>query len=401
MAKPVASPSQVAAIQSTVTDQTAQQSAMTETAGLQDAVIAKAALVDQAFKDLFDWYNGAIIAKYDAEKKAINGIFVTTPVVEADILNVAANPPSGRLIPSPPTTNIVRIAEFDGGGTSSTLLNELQHITDQASIESGLSTGFSPQPTLNLTSQTASSLTGVSTTLDVTDTASMTFTIGDYFVVKSITDSAVVKVTSVTPTGTPPPYTFTLGIQVIVPPTGTLVSASDLITFSGFTNGERTTKTASLAYLQNVMDGLIVQLTAHLNARKARIVEQVAALGANEDPDAVAAISAATTAANNASAFITSYLISTDISNTGLGSLSSERGSRTTQLNSRVTAINTAYTGQTENYYNQRYDTANNRGNTQRGTLRAKSNAQGVKDNMLALASSLTGSINALNSILP
>lgn len=401
MAKPVATADQIAAINSTVLDQTTQQSAFVETAGLQDAVITKATKVDDAFKNLFAWYNDSIISKYDAEKKAINGIFVTSPVVEADILGVAANPPTGRLIPTPPAKDVVRIAEFDGGGTSTTLLNELQHISDQAQVETWLVSGFTPQPTINASSKTASSLTGASLTLDVTDTTSMTFAIGNYFIVKSLSDSAVVRVTSVTPTGTPPPFTFTLGVEVVVAPIGTLLSNSDLITFNGFNNTERTAKVASLSYLQNVMNSLIAALTSHLNSRKSRIVEQLAALSLNEDPDGTSNIAIAVTAANATDTFITNYLLTTLISNAGLATLSTERGTRTTQLGTRITQINTAYTGQTENYYDQRYIMANNRGNTQRGTLRAKSNAESVKSDMLSLASQLTGSINALNSILP
>ncbi|CAK0758493.1 hypothetical protein CCP1ISM_830001 [Azospirillaceae bacterium] len=104
---------------------------------------------------------------------------------------------------------------------------------------------------------------------------------------------------------------------------------------------------------------------------------------------------------NNSDAFLISYLITTDISNTGLTSLSTERGTRSGQLTARLTQINAAYTGGSENFYNVRYVNANNRGNTSRGTLRAKSNAQGVKDNSLAMAASLGSSISSLNGILP
>jgi hypothetical protein len=402
MAKPVATPDQIAAIESTVQDQQTQQAAFTETAGLQDAVIEKATKVDDAFKALFDWYNDAIIGKYDAEKKAINGVFITSPVVEADIIAVGANPPSGRLVPTPPAVSIVRIPEFDGGGTSIAADYEQKHILDQAAVEDVLQNGY-PAASFNPTTETDSALTGVSTTLDITDSAmAVGLAPNDIVVVEGITEIAVIKILTITPAvGTPPPYDYTADIEVLVPPTGSIAAGATFANFTGFTNAERTTKTATDALYQDFLDYLVTSLEAEINKRLLRLAEQIAALGANEDPDGVANIGSATTAATNNQTFLNNYLVSTDISDTGLTSLSGDRSSRSAFLTTRLGQINAAYTGQTENYYDQRYTTADNRGNVQRGTLRAKSNAQGVKGTMLGLAASLTGSINALNGILP
>lgn len=404
MAKPTPSPDQIAAIEQTVANQETQQAALTETAGLQDAEIERNTKVDDAFKALFNWYNDAIIGKYDAEKKAINGVFVTSPVVEADIIGVAANPPSGRLVPTPPATAIVRIPEFDGGNTSIAADYEQKHITDQAAVEDVLQNGYPPSSGFtDGTAITASALTGASTTLDVEDpTNPLTIAVNDILVIEGISEVAVVKVTSVTDNmGGDPPYEFTYGIQVLVAPTGTIAIGAELKNFTGFTNGERTAKTASDAAYQGLMDYLIDQLEAEIGKRLLRLAEQITALGANEDPDGVTDIGAATTAATNNQTFLNNYLLTTDISDTGLASLASDRGSRSAFLTTRLAQITAAYTGQTENYYDQRYTTADNRGNTQRGTLRAKSNAQSVKSDMLGLAASLSGSISALNGILP
>jgi hypothetical protein len=402
MAKPVASPSQVAAIESTVQDQQTQQAAFTETAGLQDAVIAKATEVDNAFKDLFNWYNDAIIGKYDAEKKSINGVYVVSPVVEADILNVAANPPSGRLVPTPPTADIVRITEFDGGGTAVAADYEQKHITDQAAVENVLQNGY-PAATFNPTTETDSALTGASTTLDITDSAAAVgLAPNDIVVVEDMATIAVIKILTITPAvGTPPPYDYTTTIQVLVPPTGSIAAGATFANFTGFTNAERTAKVTTDPLYQDFMDYLISSLQAEINKRLLRLPEQITALNANEDPDGTANNNTAKTNAQNNQTFLNNYLLTTDISNTGLSSLSSDRSSRSSFLTTRLSQITSAYTGQTENYYNMRYDTANNRGNTQRGTLRAKSNAQSVKNDMLGLASSLSGSISALNGILP
>ena len=94
-------------------------------------------------------------------------------------------------------------------------------------------------------------------------------------------------------------------------------------------------------------------------------------------------------------------MVTTDISNTGISSLSSERATRSGQLTTRLSQILAAYTGQTENYYEQRYQTANNRGNTQRGTLRAVENAKAVKTTLQNMAAGLQGANAALNSIIP
>lgn len=402
MAKPTPTAEQITAIESTVQDQETQQSAFTETASLQDAVIDKAAKVDQAFKDLFNWYNDAIIGKYDAEKKAINGIYIPAPIVEADITNVSANPPSGRLVPTPPAANIVRIAQFDGGGTATAADYEQKHITDQASAEDTIQNGYSGG-SFNPTTLTDSALTGASTTLDITDaSSSVGLAPNDIVVVEGITEIAVIKILTIAAApGTPPPYDYNATIEVIVPPSGTIAIGANFANFSGFTNSERTSKTATDAMYQGLMDYLIDQIEAEINKRLLRLAEQLTALGANEDPDGVTNIGAATTSATNNQTFLNNYLVTTDVSDTGLASLASDRGSRSSFLTTRLSQITAAYTGQTENYYNMRYDTANNRGNTQRGTLRAKSNAQSVKNDMLGLAASLTSSINSLNGILP
>lgn len=406
MAKPTPTASQIAAIEAEVQDKQTQQTALNDSATLQDPIIAQKQEIDDAFKALFDYYNDDIIGAYDDERKAINGTFVPSPVVEADILAVGSNPPSGRLVPTPPATDIVRIDEFDAAGyTGSTDDNELQHISDQANIEDILQNGVSgTNPTLTSTSVTNSSLDASSTTLDMIDnTGPMSFSVGDVFVVTSGTDAAVVEVTGVTDNmGGDPPYDFTLDITVLVAPAGTISAGADTLdSFTGFTNAERTSKTASDPDLQPLMDNLINRLETTLNDRLTRISEQLTALAANDDPDGTSEISTAITEANDSDTFINNYLLTTDISDSGLSSLATERSDRQTFLGTRVSQILANYTGQTEDYYEQRYQSANNRGNTQRGTLRELKNAEAVKSDMQNLANGLQSSIDALNGILP
>jgi hypothetical protein len=256
--------------------------------------------------------------------------------------------------------------------------------------------------TYPLTLSTSTALTPSSTTLSLTDTASpINITVNTVFVLVSGSDFAVVKVLTITPNNppTPPPYISDLTIELIVPPTGTIPSGTNLQAFTGFTNTERTNKVASNPSFQPLMNYLVNKLQARINDRISRLNEQLTALAANEDPDGASAISAATANANTSKNFLTNYLITTDISNTGLASLSSERTTRSNQLTTRLAQILAAYTGQTENYYDKRYEAANNRGNTERGTLRALKNAQQAQNTLSGMAASLTAANAVLNSI--
>ncbi len=344
-----------------------------------EARVVELEIQDGAFRKFFDYYNDDIIGQYDAERRELDGLFVVSPIIEDDILKPACLIPH-RTTPTLPATDIIRITEFDGGGTSTDAVNESQHIIDQALIENLLQNGQTgTTPTLTGTSVTDSALSAASTSLDMLDaTGPMSFTIGDEFVVHDGgSDAALVRVTSVTDNaGGDPPYEFTLGILVVVPPSGTISSGADtLAPFDGFTDGERNTKTASDSDLQPIMDTLVASLQAILALRQARLAAEIVAIDANEDPDAVTELASAKTDAQTSDTFITNYLVSTDVSDSGLASLSSERGTRTTEIATRIAQILANYTGQTENFYDRRFGTGNDRGNTFRGTLRLKKNA--------------------------
>ncbi len=370
-----------------------------------NARAADLAVQDGAFKKFFNYYNDDIIGQYDTERKALDGLFIISPIVEDDILK-PANLEAHRTTPSLPATDIIRIVEFDGGGTDTSVINESQHITDQSPIEDKLQNGVSgTSPTTTITSLTNSVLTSSSTTLNMLDaTGPMSFTIGDVFVVHDGgTDAAVIEVTSVLDNGGGnPPFDFTLGIIVKVAPSGTLASSSSVKhPFSGFTDAERNTKTATDTDFQPLMDSLVASLQAILALRLARLAEQIAAIDANADPDAVAELASAKTDAQTSDTFITNYLVSTDVSDTGLTSLSTERGTRSTEITTRIAQIVANFTGQTENYYNRRFETGNDRGSTSRGTLRLQKNveqgaiqAQFYADNAQAL-------VDAIDALLP
>jgi hypothetical protein len=192
-----------------------------------------------------------------------------------------------------------------------------------------------------------------------------------------------------------------LTITVLVSPSGTLPTGLTLDSFNGFTNAERAVKTASNPQLQPLMDYLVLQLQTKINSRISKLNPQLTAIVANQDPDGTSELAQATIDVNASKTFLTNYLISTNISDVGLASLSSERSSRSTQANTRISQILNAYTGRTLNYYNQRYNFANNRANTARGSLRLQKNSEAGAVTSAGYASTLTDQASAMGSVLP
>lgn len=404
MAAPVLTPEEIAQLEKERIEAIGVRDAMLSAVPLKTARAAELLVADGSFAKFFTYYNDDIIGQYDAERKELNGDYIASPIVEADITNPASLIAS-RTTPSLPATDIIRIAEFDGVPLILDSDNEQQHVIDQAGPEDVLQNGISGTvPTVTVTSLTASALTASSTTLDMIDTfGPMSFTIGDVFIVHDGgTDAAVIEVTGVTDNaGGNPPYDITLDIDVIIAPAGTIASSSPVIdSFSGFNNTERTTKVASDSSLQPLMDTLIVQLEGFINSRIANLNPQLTALAAQEDPDAVAEIITTTGLVNVSKTFLTNYLVSTDISDTGLASLSTERGTRATEITTRLAQIVANFTGQTENYFNRRYGTGNDRGNTARGTLRLQKNSEQGIVTVQGLADAAQDAIDAIDAIL-
>lgn len=404
MAAPTLTPAEIAQLEAEKAKQESSAATFLAAIPAKDARAAELAVQDGSFKKFFDYYNDDIISQYDAERKEYDGLFIVDPIVEDDILK-PANLEFHRTTPALPDTDLIRIPEFDGGGTSTDTVNEQQHITDQAPVEDLLKNGVSgTTPTVTATSLTATALTALSTQLDMLDAVGpMSFTIGDQFVVHNGgTDVAVLEVTGVTDNvGGDPPYDITLDITFIVPPSGTIAIGSDVIdSFTGFTNTERTNKVATDSNLQPLMDSLIVSLEAVLTLRQARLAAEIVAIDLNQDPDGVAQLTTAKTNAQTSDAFIVNYKISTDISDTGLASLASERGTRGGQITARIAEIVANYTGQTENYYDRRYDTGNDRGSTSRGTLRLQKNAESGSTTAQAYADNAQAQVDAIDALL-
>lgn len=399
MAGPTLTPEQLAQLKKDQAKAQAAAATFTAQIAAQQAAAAELAVSDSAFKAFFDYYNTQIIGQYDSEKRAINGQYVDTPVSESDI-QACASLSGGRIQPSLPQTDVVRIAQFDGTPTLIDTANELQRISDQASVEDALVNGYGGTTPVGVT--TTSVITSSSTTLNLSGTG-IAIAPNSTFVITYLSDLAVVKILTivVTPGTIPNPDTAACTIQLIVSPSGTIPAGQGLTAFTGFTNGERTTKTASNPNLQPLMNSLVSQLQTAVNGRISNLNTQITALGLNQDPDGTSQTSTALTNVNTSKNFLTNYLVATNISNSGLGTLALERTNRTTDANTRVSQINSAYTGRTLNYYDARYNFANNRANTARGSLRLQKSAEQAAGTSQSYAQTLTDQANAIGSILP
>lgn len=400
---PTLTADEIAQLQAEKAKQQNFKTAMEAAVPQKQARAAELAVADGAFKKFFDYYNNDIIAKYDAERKALDGQYIAVPISEADVTGPANLDGSCRTTPTSPTTDIIRVAQFDGGPLITTALNETQAIADQAEAEDVLANGYGSGSGFNATTETDSALTSASTTLKLTDPTT-TFNIpnGSVLVVEGTGDIAIIEIVSVSiPITGVAPYEATYNISIIVAPTGTIAAGASLDTFLGFTNAERTAKTATNPDYQDLMDFLIDELEAAINARKARLTEQLTAIGANLDPDGTAEFTTATTNINTSDTFLTNYLVTTDISNTGLATLATERGTRGTQITARVAQITAAYTGRTENYYDRRYTVANDRANTARGTLRLQKATEESVNQLNSYAAGAQSAVDAIDNLLP
>lgn len=402
MPAPVLTPQEIIQLQKDEAKATSAAATFTAQIAALQAQAIQLAISDGAMKKFFDYYNDNIIGQYDFERRAINGQYISSPIVEADIVS-AGSLAGGRIQPSLPATNVVRIAEFDGGPLVVDSSNELQFISDQAVLETTLVSGYGGTSPAN-TVLTNTTVTSASTTLQLQDlTTTYSIAPNSVFIIANGGDLAVIKILTfvmqVSPA--PPPYIANCIIEVLVPPTGSVIAGSQLTAFLGFTNAERTTKTTSDPAFQPLMNYLVLSLQNKINSRITKLNSQLTAIGFNQDPDGTSELSTATTNVNTSKTALTNYLVSTNISNTGLLVLSTERGVRGPIATARVAQIVSAYTNRTLNYFNERYNFANNRANTARGSLRLQKNSEQVAATSQAYATTLQDQATAINSILP
>lgn len=396
MAKPTPNPAQTELIEASKAQKQAEIDRLAATVPLLDASIAEKTQIDNAFKDQFNWYSDDVIGQYDAELKALNGVFVTNPITNADVEDVVFDPTNARLFPDPGDVDVKRIPEFDGGNTSTDSSAELLSINRQANIEDQLVNGFGgTQPTGTLTTVTSTNAIGPGDSqviMDDSATPTVTFSAGNIFILDDGSNIASIEVTAATEDPMTPGL-WTLDFVFVFE--GSVNSGANIdVDFDGFNNTERTNKSSS--DYQAILDSLVDSLETEINNRITALDAQITAQNANEDPDG----NFDQTDINTSKTFLQNYLLTTDISDTGLTSLSDERVIRTPQINTRVSEIQAAYTGQSEDYYESRYTRANDRAQIRRGTLTEINRLELAKSSNQQNQTDRSQAIDSFDSIL-
>lgn len=334
-----------------------------------------------------------IVNSYANELNAqVGGPYVTDPVTEADLTDITG----GRLWANG-ATQLIRIPEFDGGGVTAMYPDYEQiRLQNYMPFENYLTAGL--QTTTALAGVTQSSITPTSSSVTfhfnvhaiagnqfviydvgsnqsfigacstVTDNGSSssqtsgTLTLGVHYTITNYQagddfsnvggsnhTGASFVASGTTPavwafgstlTSSTPASIWTVNFSFITPITVTLPSGAHFIgTWTGFTNSERTSKHATQSFYQTIMNGLIANLVAQVNATVGFQNAQKTAIIGNQDAGM------ATTALPNINTvltYFTGYAATPDISNTGFTTLNDQITARLSQITARVGAINAA-----------------------------------------------------------
>lgn len=401
----------------------------------QDEIIAKKTTVDNVFKKQFDYYN-LIIMSYDNERRAISGQYPSNPVTEADLLNAASMTPTGRLAPTPPATDIIRLPEaFDNSILLQDTTYELDYITKQNVITSLLTNGprynSGTQPTITPTLHSTNTITPTSTSISFTTSNSSetpNFQVGNKFLLKDSTNQTLIQITGITlqqapttgsctgetPTGSgtnqalcianggtwnpPTNYQATLTFIFLEGTNNTIQSNATIDKdWSGFQNSDRVARFDYTNNYNNLMGLLITNLQLNINNRLAKLNIQLTNYNANNDADKATNTA---TDINTSLSFLTDYLVNTEIGSNdigsikGLNSLISEASNRTTTANNRLNEISSSYTTHSINFFDKRYVLANNRANGSYGSIREIKIAEQTKTTMQSMAANLQIAIN-------
>ena len=369
-----------------------------------DVEIANKEAMDQVYDDFFIYYDG-IINAYNDEKEQLDGIYQVDPVTSLQVEEVATDPTNARLYPDPPEVDIKRVVDFDGGNTAINATTEVTEWDDVPEVIDWLLNGFSSNyPTGTLTNVFAvEALTPASTSVTLNDTIDQDLNIaaGNIVILRDSNDDIVVfKVINAVEDLPGNPDVWLIDFEYITEGTILANSAID-VTFTNFTDLERTNKVSTDPDFQPILDSLDTDLQNRLSDVIPFLDAQLTALAANEDPDGVTEITQAVTDVTSTKTFITNYTASTDLSDTGLNLVSTTRTTRLAQITNRISEITNAYTGQTDDYYEKRYEFANNRSNLKRGMLSEIKLLNLSKQDIVTQNGYLQEAIDALYALLP
>ncbi len=323
-------------------------------------------------KKMWDYYHSDIITAYESEKRYLMGDYISNPIVEQDLIDRSNN--IGRLYdPSQSVPDIIRIAEFDGGGLVHSSTNELATLSSYddplAKLTTGLTTSTSGISTTTLEAIPDCSV-GQTYVVEVTSLANITPDIE--VLIYDGTRSCIAMVDSTTSSGecSLPAYTnqlsceshlgiwtntYTIGLTILTPHGGIGSGAQVLGIWTGFTPAERSAKIATTpaSSMQTIMDYYLSVLDNCLSGHISLLESQKSAYLTNLDPELdISYLSSLNTAISSYSVYQSSLDISDGSG--GVGYLTGLNSSRLSVVNNRISAVGSACS----NYYDSRFSWA-------------------------------------------
>lgn len=211
------------------------------------------------FQTRYDFWK-KFIEDYELERRYLDGNSILNPLNVGDFNSFLGQ--TGRLfdgnLPTPARLAPVRIAEYDGGGLTYTASeDEATIFPRELQARTDLQSGFT-SPTFPTGFSTDTVLTPTSTLLEIRRTSAATIPTGVRFVVQGGSSAAVLLCTGVTQLTFVNPFRYELNITVQTPSfTNIPVSSSVLNLVVPFTDAERSTKTATVAARQPILNGFV------------------------------------------------------------------------------------------------------------------------------------------------
>lgn len=346
----------------------------------------------------FDALNDDIIGQYEKERKWIDGLAIANPIIENDIQQFA-NFNQGSRLWNGGDFAPVRIQQFDGGPlTFLETNNELDLFETQNTLLELLQNGLPNQKTLDNGAEILSSINSASTTVKITGNIEP-IAVGNVLFCEGGGNFAFMEVTAVRGycTGEDNPEQTTestcladngtwiqygeIDFTYKIAPQGTIPAGSPIgqKTFSGFTDAERTTKTANDPSFQKIMDSFLNQLDDNFDRRIIAMQNQINAIDANENDDIdLTAKSNAQDSINAVNGFLGLNPPTTiDISDSGIFDINAERDIRKPQAQQRITDIATEISN--GNFYDLRFNTAEGRCRLNNGSIVLLNDLQSAK----------------------
>lgn len=436
-------PTQAKAVEREVQKKQTQQKGLQDSIGGQQKRVDELTIIDSAYKATFDFYNDDIIEKYDEERAAINGVDIINSVTEQDIIDVSSNPPSGRLVPTPPATDIVRDpAAFDGADTQNLPNHENADNIEQEIREKYLREGVrwqvGTQPTVTAGLRTITAINSSTTqiTFEAPVGQNPSFAVGDRFVIHNGAQQCAVEVTNIvsqvpgdpsagtcsgeTPPGsgvdettclanggswTSSPTDFSATVDIIFLVEGDVAANAQVDKdWAGFANTDRVNKNDATDGYNALLGQMELDLENAINERLIRLNAQKTALenNAENDPTLLAENDTALTNVNDSISFLNDYLVNTYLGDADVGSdagMDSLELERINKQNINVDRLNEIANALSINN-DLRYTFANDRGNTSRGSLRQLNNADSTITFIEGMISSLGDNIDSLKGLL-